>query len=53
VFIGANSLFVKPCSIGDNAVIAAGSVVIKDVPENTIIGGVPGKILGTRLCVEQ
>lgn len=48
VFIGANSLLVKPCNIGRNAVIAAGAVVTKDVSENTIVGGVPAKFLGYR-----
>ena len=32
-------------SIGENAVVAAGAVVAKDVPANTVAGGVPAKIL--------
>ena len=48
VFIGANSLIVKPCKIGNNAVVAAGSVVNADVPENWIVGGVPAKKIGER-----
>ena len=34
-------------TIGENAVVAAGAVVSKDVPANTIVGGVPAKIIKT------
>ena len=43
VWIGANVTVLPGVTIGDNAVIAAGAVVTKDVPENTIAGGVPAK----------
>lgn len=33
--------------IGPNAIIAAGSVVVKDVPEGAVVGGNPAKIIGT------
>ena len=33
------------CQIGDNSVIAAGSVVTKDVPENSVYGGNPAKFI--------
>lgn len=49
VFIGINSLIVKPVQIGDNTVIAAGSVITKDVPNNWIVGGCPAKKLGERV----
>lgn len=45
VWIGANATVTPGVSIGDNAVIAAGAVVTKDVPNNTIVGGVPAKII--------
>lgn len=45
VWIGSNSTLLQGIRIGDNAVIGAGSVVTKDVPANTIVGGVPARIL--------
>ena len=47
VFIGANSTILPNIKIGPNAIIAAGSVVTKDVPENSIVAGVPAKVIGT------
>lgn len=49
VWIGANCIIKQGVSIGDGAVIGAGSIVTKDVPENTIYVGVPAKFLKTRL----
>lgn len=43
VWIGSNSTILQGVTVGDNAIIAAGSVVTKDVPANTIVGGVPAK----------
>ncbi|MCP9612957.1 sugar O-acetyltransferase [Coprobacter tertius] len=43
VWIGSNSTILQGVTIGDNAIIAAGSVVTKDVPANTIVGGIPAK----------
>nr|WP_321401525.1 sugar O-acetyltransferase [uncultured Desulfobacter sp.] len=45
VWIGANATILPGVTIGDNAIIAAGAVVTKDVPKNTIAGGVPAKTL--------
>ena len=47
VFIGGNSTIVGNVTIGPNAIVAAGSVVTKDVPENTIVGGNPAKVIGS------
>jgi len=44
--IGANAIVLPGVTIGDGAVIAAGAIVTKDVPANTIVGGVPAKKLG-------
>ena len=43
VWIGSRSIILKGVSIGENSVVAAGSVVIKNVPPNSIFGGNPAK----------
>ena len=45
VWIGFNSIILKGVTIGQGAVIAAGSVVTKDVPAFTLVGGNPAKII--------
>ena len=45
VWIGNNVLILKGVSIGDNAIVAAGSVVTKDVPSECVVGGNPAKII--------
>ena len=45
VWIGCHSLVLKGVHIGDGAVIAAGSVVTKDVPSCSVVGGNPAKII--------
>ena len=45
VWIGANSTVTPGVTIGDNAIVAAGAVVTKDVPKNVVVGGVPAKII--------
>lgn len=52
VWVGSNSTILQGVTIGDNSIIAAGSVVTKDVPANTIVGGVPARIL-RHLDVEE
>jgi acetyltransferase-like isoleucine patch superfamily enzyme len=42
-WIGANSTILPGVTVGENAIVAAGSVVTKDVEANTIVGGVPAK----------
>lgn len=45
VWIGARSTILKGVTIGKNSVVAAGSIVTKDVPANCLVGGVPARIL--------
>jgi acetyltransferase-like isoleucine patch superfamily enzyme len=47
VWIGASATIIPGVTVGDNAIIAAGAVVTKNVPENAVVGGVPAKILKT------
>ena len=48
VFLGANCFILKGVHVGNGAVIAAGSVVTKDIPENQIWGGNPAKFIRNR-----
>ena len=45
MWIGSNATILAGVTIGDGAIVAAGAVVARDVPENTIVGGVPAKII--------
>ena len=45
VWIGANATVLPGVTVGDNAIIAAGAVVTKAVPANTVVGGVPAKFI--------
>jgi len=46
-WIGAGATILPGVTVGENAVVAAGAVVSKDVPANTVVGGIPAKILKT------
>ena len=45
VWIGSNATVLPGVTIGDGAVVAAGAVVTRDVPANTVVGGVPAKVI--------
>lgn len=49
VWIGTKVTILKGVTIGDNTIIAAGSVVTKDVPNNTVVAGVPAKVIKTNI----
>lgn len=45
VWIGCKSIILKGVTIGDGAIIAAGSVVCTDVPNKTLVGGIPAQVI--------
>ena len=45
VFIGTRSIIMPGVEIGENSIIAAGSVVTKSVPRNSVVGGNPAKYI--------
>lgn len=44
-FLGCNTVICAPVTIGRNSVVAAGSIVTKDIPDNELWGGVPAKFI--------
>ena len=52
VWVGANATILKGVTIGRGAVVAAGALVVKNVPPYAIVGGVPAKVLKYRWDVE-
>ncbi len=45
VMIGANAVVIEGCRVGHDAVVAAGAVVVSDVPANTVVAGCPAKVI--------
>ena len=45
VWIGGNVTILPGVTIGNNVIVAAGAAVTKDVPDNTLVGGVPAKVI--------
>lgn len=46
VFIGLGSIIMGNVKIGKNSIVAAGSLVNKDIPENSVVAGIPAKVIG-------
>ncbi|WP_430639527.1 DapH/DapD/GlmU-related protein [Haloferax volcanii] len=44
-WIGAGATILPDVTIGENSVVAAGAVVTKDVPANTVVAGVPAEVV--------
>ncbi|MGG0452844.1 acyltransferase [Priestia megaterium] len=47
VFIGARALIMPGVTIGENSIVAAGSIVTKSIPENSVVAGNPARIIST------
>ena len=45
VMIGANAVVIEGCRIGHDAVVAAGAIVVTDVPANAVVAGCPAKVI--------
>ncbi len=50
--IGSNSCIIGHVTIGDNVIIGAGSIVVKDVPSNVVVAGNPAKII-RHIAIEE
>jgi len=46
VFFGNGAIILPGVTIGDNCVIGAGAIVTKDIPSNSVVAGIPAKVLG-------
>lgn len=53
VYIAAGARILGPIKIGNNVIIAPNAVVLKDVADNTIVGGIPAKILKENILFED
>ncbi len=51
--IGSSSTILCGITIGENAMVGAGSVVTRDVPDNTVVAGVPARIIKKRIIKKE
>lgn len=47
VYIGTNAMILPNVKIGNNCIIAAGSIVTKDIPDGSVVAGVPARVIKT------
>lgn len=47
IYFGTDVIVLKGVTIGDNCVIAAGSIITKDIPANSVVAGIPAKVICT------
>lgn len=52
-FIGANSIILPGIRVGNNSIVAAGSLVTKDVPNNCIVAGNPAKVIKQHIMTKK
>ena len=52
-FLGAGVIISAPVTIGHDSIVAAGSVVTKDIPPHEVWGGVPAKFIRKRECYSE
>ncbi len=52
-FVGHGAIVMPGVTIGPDSIVAAGSVVTKDVPPGVVVGGVPAKIIGTTAAMVE
>ena len=45
VLVGANAVIIEGVHVGRGAVVAAGAVVVRDVPENAVVAGCPARVI--------
>ena len=53
VYIGAGAKLLGPIKIGDNCVIAANAVVLRDVPSGSVVAGVPAKVIKEGILLKK
>ena len=46
VFVGSNTTILMNVKIGNNVIVGANSVITKDIPDNSVVAGVPARIIG-------
>ena len=53
VYVGCGAKILGPISIGNDVVIGANSVVIRDAPSNTVVAGVPARVIRENIRIEE